>query len=381
MPRAADQVSDATLRLIAASGLGSATLRRLREHLGSDAAVVAASVADLRAVPGVGAATAPLIRRALDAVDLERERVAMTDAGAEVVQLGDDDYPPLLAAIPSPPATLWCRGSLDAADPLAVAIVGARRATAYGLDHAGRFGSLLAACGVVVVSGGARGVDAMAHRGALRGGGRTIAVLGCGLGHCYPPENADLFQAIVAGGGLVLSELPCGVPPRPGHFPRRNRLISGLSLGVLVVEAAARSGALITARLAAEDHGREVMAVPGRIDAPASAGCLQLIRDGGAALVRNVGDVLAQLDAVTVATRVALAAAGGADLRTTGSITDRTLTGEQRRILAVVTKAANPVPIPELAARLDRPAGELLADLTMLEVRGRVRRDGSGVRA
>ena len=212
---------------------------------------------------------------------------------------GDPDYPALLGVVPAPPA-LWVRGALATADALAVAIVGARRATPYGLAVAERLASELAARGVTIVSGLARGIDTAAHRGALsaahRGalsaGGRTVAVLGCGIDVVYPPENRELARAIEAQGALV-SQFAPGVAALPGHFPARNRTLAGLALGVVVVEAAQRSGALITAGFAG-DLGRELFAVPGRINSDASAGTNRLIQDG-AKLVTCWQDIVSEL--------------------------------------------------------------------------------------
>jgi len=204
---------------------------------------------------------------------------------------GDARYPSLLAAIPSPPA-LWVGGALADDDALAVAIVGARRATAYGLEVAERLAADLAARGVTIVSGLARGIDTAAHRGALAAGGRTLAVLGGGLDVVYPSENRGLARAI-EGQGAVLSQFAPGTRALPGHFPARNRTIAGLALGVVVVEAAERSGALITASLAG-DLGREVFAIPGRITSASSAGTNRLIQDG-AKLVTCWLDVVSEL--------------------------------------------------------------------------------------
>jgi DNA processing protein len=214
---------------------------------------------------------------------LSRER----GRGDSVVALGDPDYPTLLREIHDPPPRLYVNGRLPA-EPM-IAIVGSRRATPYGLRAAHRLARDLSDAGVVVVSGLARGIDAAAHRGALQGGSPTVAVMATGLDRIYPPEHAELAQAIAAT-GAVITEAENGTLPLPGRFPVRNRIISGLSLGVVVVEAAQRSGALITARMAAE-QGREVFCVPGSIENPLAVGGHQLIKDG-AKLVQAVEDVL-----------------------------------------------------------------------------------------
>src|SRR5881628_876514 len=204
---------------------------------------------------------------------------------------GDPNYPALLGAIPSPP-TLYVRGAVTVDDALALAIVGARDATPYGVEVAERLAGELGARGVTIVSGLARGIDAAAHRGALDAGGRTLAVLGCGIDVVYPPENRALARAIEAQGALV-SQFARGAPALAGHFPARNRTLAGLSLGVVVVEAAERSGALITAGFAG-DLGREVFAVPGRITSATSAGTNRLIQDG-AKLITCWQDVVSEL--------------------------------------------------------------------------------------
>ncbi len=209
--------------------------------------------------------------------------------GIAPLPFGAPDYPPLLAAIPDPPPLLWCRGRPAALEAPAVAIVGSRTGSPYAREVAARLGGDLAARGVAVVSGLARGVDAAAHRGALAAGGVTIAVLGCGADVVYPPEHRALLEQLAAQGAAV-SELAPGAPPRPFHFPRRNRIISGLSLAVVVVEASERSGSLITARCAAE-QGREVMAVPGNVLSGRSRGGHALIRDG-AKVVETADDIL-----------------------------------------------------------------------------------------
>lgn len=213
----------------------------------------------------------------------------------------DADYPPLLRHVPDPPLALYLRGDREALDAPCIAVVGARRCSRAGASLAGRLAKELSAAGVTVVSGLARGIDAAAHRGALHGvvdaagsgGGRTAAVLGSGLARTYPRTNAPLADAILAAEGVLVSEYPPEMPPARHRFPERNRIISGLSQAVLVVEAGARSGSLITARFALE-QGREVLAVPGAVTTGLSAGCHRLLRDG-AALVESAGDVLTAL--------------------------------------------------------------------------------------
>lgn len=236
----------------------------------------------------------------------EREE-ALRSKGARVVTAADAEYPALLREIPRPPARLWVRG-LPLTSAPAVAIVGARRASRAGLAAAAHLAAGLARAGVAVVSGFARGIDAAAHRGALEAGGMTVAVFGCGLDVCYPPEHAGLLGELVQG-GTAISEFDPGERPLPYYFPVRNRIIAGLSRLVLVVEAAAKSGSLITARYAA-DFGRDVAAVPGPILNEGCAGTNALLKDG-AILVRDVDDVLQELEAPSLirpATRTGLRA-------------------------------------------------------------------------
>ena len=211
----------------------------------------------------------------------------------KALHLQDKDYPLNLRYIYQPPATIYLEGNLIAQDNIAIAIVGSRRATDYGLNNAERIGFELASRGITVVSGLARGIDSAAHRGALKAGGRTIAVLGSGLDVIYPPENKKLAQDI-AQGGAVISEFIPDTPPHRENFPRRNRIISGLSLGVVVVEAAKRSGALITENFALE-QGREVFALPGKVDSFTSGGVHDLIKEG-AKLIESIEDIIEELE-------------------------------------------------------------------------------------
>jgi DNA processing protein len=392
MPRAPDQVSDATLRLLLAEGIGPMTFRKLRERFGSDDTaaerIVGATISELDDLEGIGRESATALRQAIEAAgaEIEVERAAMRERAAHLVLLEDEDYPALLRTIPDPPAALWMRGSIDAqVDRLALAIVGSRKCSAYGREQAGRFAGLLAQSGLTIVSGGALGIDGEAHRAALRAGGRTIVVAGCGLSTHYPPEHADLFERIVRDGrGALLSEFPMRTAPAAGNFPRRNRIISGLSLGVLVIEAAQRSGALITARLAAEEHHREVMALPGRVDSPASAGCLKALREGWAGLVTSHADVLEQLDASDQLVRGALEASGAAGATKAATLFDNNLTAGQKSIIHALSAAGGAhsdgeaVLVEVIAARTQLPLSQIMADLTLLQIRGRVTRGMDG---
>ena len=208
------------------------------------------------------------------------------------IALGDDDYPELLTQLNDPPSLLYVKGNIDALHLPALAIVGSRNPTSGGARNAFEFSRHLAQCGFCIVSGLAQGIDAAAHRGALEAGAPTVAFLGHGIDSVYPPSNHALAEEIVVNGALV-SEYPPGTPPMRAHFPQRNRLISGLSLGTIVVEAARRSGSLITARLASE-QGREVFALPGSIHNPLARGCHQLLRDG-AKLVESADDIITEL--------------------------------------------------------------------------------------
>ncbi|MEO1583324.1 MAG: DNA-processing protein DprA [Planctomycetota bacterium] len=288
------------LTLLRLPSVGPVRARKLLDALGSPDRVFGASVSRLCDVPGIGPKSARDIasgvERARRAAKTEAERAHAMNA--RIIVDGDDAYPPLLRDLPGRPMVLSMLGAFDAedADRFSVGIVGSRKSSVYGQEQAERFGGALASAGLTVVSGGARGIDSAAHRAAVAARGRTAVVLGCGLEHVYPPENRALYDQIVDSGGCVMSELPIDAPPEPGNFPMRNRIISGLSLGVLVVEAGLGSGALITARIAAEEHGREVFALPGRVDSEAIAGNLMLLKTGGAHLVTEPGDVLSLLE-------------------------------------------------------------------------------------
>ncbi|GMW02593.1 MAG: DNA processing protein DprA [Candidatus Hydrogenedentota bacterium] len=279
------------LSLSLVPGVGTAMFIRLLARFTTASRVLSASRAELREV--VGPKLAERIAAYKDAVDVDGQIQAMDRWGATFVTLDDAAYPIHLAEIYDPPLGLFVRGRWDNGDEPCVAIVGTRRATPYGIRMAGKFGRELAARGITVVSGLASGIDTAAHQGALEAGGRTVAVLGCGVDVVYPPENRDLMDRIAATGAVV-SQFPMTTKPSKGHFPYRNRIISGMSLGVLIVEAPLSSGALITARQAAE-QGREVFAVPGQVGVNNSQGPHALIREG-AKLVETVEDILVELE-------------------------------------------------------------------------------------
>jgi DNA processing protein len=279
------------------------------------------------------------------------------------VALGDATYPPLLAAIADPPPVLWYRGSAVALERPAVAIVGSRAGSAYAVAVAEKFGADLAGLGLTVVSGLARGVDSAAHRGALASNGVTIAVLGSGADVTYPREHDPLAREIEVN-GLVLSELPPGTPPRREFFPLRNRIISGLSRAVIVVEAGEKSGSLITARAALE-QGRDVLAVPGNVLTGRNKGGHALLRDG-ARIAETVGDVLEELgirDTIPAGSR-------GAG--------DGSQHAESSHGLLACLLPGEPCDLDAIAARSGLPATRLLPALLELELQGRVRRAGSG---
>ena len=291
-----------------------------------------------------------------------RQRAAAEACGARLVTLEDAEYPATLRAVVLSPPFLLVRGSLDREDALAISIVGSRKPSPYGLRAAERLAGDLAVRGVTVVSGLARGIDTAAHRGALAAGGRTVAVLGCGLDVVYPPENRELGRDI-AGAGAVVSQFPLGTPPLPAHFPIRNRVIAGLALGTVVVEAAERSGALITARLAGE-LGREVYAVPGNVSSAVSEGTNRLIQDG-AKLVRGWEDVVAELAPVWRAALrpVATPARADAPVHAGG--------GGDVRLLPLL--GDDPVAIDAVIERSGLAPGDVAASLMALELRGLVR--------
>src|SRR5216684_2578357 len=273
-------------------GAGPRTCRLLLERFGSAEQIFKSTEEEITAA-GVGRNVARAIAGFNDFAPLEKELCELPRLGARLVRWTDADYPPNLRQIADPPPYLIARGLLEPNDAACVAVVGARAASEAGLRMAQRLGFELAAHGFVVVSGLARGIDGAAHRGALEAGGRTVAVLGCGIDVAYPPEHRGLADSIVERSGAILSELPLGSAPLPENFPSRNRILSGLSLGVVIVEAAEKSGSLITARMALEQN-RQVFAVPGSPLTGKTRGSNRLIKEG-ARLVECVEDVIEDL--------------------------------------------------------------------------------------
>lgn len=273
--------------------IGPVRLRQLLSHFGTAEAVLRASARELERVPGIGAEVAAGIAGWEKAVDLEGELKRIKEYGCQVWCQEDAEYPALLREIYDPPIVLYVRGELREADRNSLAVVGSRQTTAYGMEVARRFAYQLAYTGVTVVSGGARGIDTTAHLGALAAGGRTVAVLGTGINLVFPSENRDLFERI-AGQGAVITQFPFNRPADKQSFPIRNRIVAGMTMGTVVVEANLTSGAMITANFAV-DYGRQVFAVPGRIDSPRSRGCHELIRKG-AKLCEGLEDILPEFE-------------------------------------------------------------------------------------
>lgn len=367
------------LHLALTAGIGPVLIGRMIERFGSAEAACSATAAGLREVDGIGQSKASTVAEALRlaAGEVDRELARASAAGATIICPDDARYPALLREIPDPPAVLYLRGTLEDRDLHAVAIVGSRKCSIYGREQAERFAALLAGAGVTVVSGGARGIDSAAHRGAMQPlNGRTIAVLGCGVDVAYPPENEAMFRQIADERGAVISEYPLSTPPLADNFPRRNRIISGLSRGVLVIEADVRSGALITARQAGEDHGRAVFALPGRVDAPTSAGPHKLIRDG-ATLVTCLDDVLEGLGPLP-------ASAGESPTTPLGHVAEAErsvalpfdLTADQSAIVAALREEE--LDADGIIRRTELDPAVVVRELTMLTLQGLIKRvDGN----
>ena len=368
------------LALALVPGLGPKLTAALLERFGSPAAARRATATELIQIPHIGEKLANSLSTAMRSIDLAPELELLERHGVRPVPLGFAGYPPPLAAVPAPPPLLYFRGEWVETDTNAIGIVGSRSCTAYGRKITEQLTRDLVRAGFTIVSGLARGIDGVAHRTALDAGGRTIAVLAGGLSKIYPPEHTDLAEQIAKQGCLV-TETPMTVEPQPGMFPARNRIISGLSRAVIVVEANAKSGALITATHAGE-QGREVFVVPGAVDSAASDGCLELIRKG-ARLVRNADDVIEDLKGIAVADFTHLAnrdreGAGGNSKshplphgRGSPEPSIPALDAIQQRVFDAISTKRH---ADELARELSLSVGDLSRTLMQLELKKIVRR-------
>jgi DNA processing protein len=363
--------AQAFLVLNALPNIGPITLNRLLEELDDDPrAVFTVGPRRLEAVKGVGPVISATIAGWSEHFDLAREEERMAKAGASFITTRDAAYPKLLKEINDPPIGLYRKGRYGFEQPC-IAIVGSRRTTLYGQATAKKLGAELARLGFCVVSGLARGIDTAAHEGALSVGGRTAAVLGTGVDIIYPPENLELFRRIEAEGGAILSEFPFGRRADKQSFAMRNRIVAGMCEAVIVVESDVSGGAMITARFAGE-QGRQLFAVPGRIDQPTSAGCHQLIRDG-ATLLTSVDDVLSELNYLegfhptAIGEKPAQAAAGR----------PANLTDEEAKVFECFRGGAMLSP-DTLATQTGLGAAQLSATLMMLELKRLIAKRADG---
>ncbi|QDU06860.1 DNA-processing protein DprA [Gimesia aquarii] len=343
-------------------GVGPRIRHALMEQFGSASRILNAPRQELLNVPGVGTklANAIIYRSAKSSAEEELKRCRESEF--QILTEETQNYPSLLKEMPDPPSLLYCNGTLLPEDELAVAIVGSRKCTTYGLQQAEKLAGALARAGITVVSGLARGIDQAAHRGALKAGGRTIAVMATGLSHIYPLEHQELSEKVANQGALV-TEFPLDQAPVAGLFPQRNRIISGLSMGVVLIEAGRKSGALHTARHAYE-QGRDVFAVPGRIDHPASAGCHDLIRDG-AMLVRDIEDILEGLGPL-------MAPVVTTQHREIHTPRELSLSDFEQNILNLVT--LEPQHLNDIVQSSHLDSSRILSTLTILEMRKVVKR-------
>jgi len=340
------------------SGIGPARFKMLLEHFGDLGRAWHAMDSELR--------TAGLDRRSIETllttrqeISLDEEMAKVKQEGARIITWEDEEYPPRLRHIHNSAPVLYVKGKILPQDEWAVAVVGTRTPRAYGRQMVGEIAAGLAKSGITVVSGLARGIDSLAHRAALRVGGRTIAVLGCGIDIIYPDEHRGLAKNIIERGAII-TEYPLGTKPEGGNFPARNRIISGLSLGTLVIEAGKRSGALITADYALE-QGREVFAVPGNINSPKSVGTNRLIQEGAAKLVISEEDVLEELNLTLVEHHQEVRMAVPEDER-------------ESQILQCIS--TEPIHVDEIGQKTGLPIAEVTSTLAMMELKGMVRQVG-----
>jgi DNA processing protein len=360
------------LKLIRADGVGPTTFAKLLKHFNSVDRALGASVSELAKIDGVGFKTAERIAATRDKFDTEAELELAEKLGVWLIHLADERYPPVLKQIYDPPPVLYIKGSLTRSDNLCISIVGSRRCSLYGQEQSSRFAHFLASAGFTICSGIARGIDTAAHQGALSADGRTIAVQGCGLANIFPPENKKLFE-LIAESGACISELPLRYEPLSENFPPRNRIIAGLSLGTIIIEAGLNSGALITAAAAIENN-REVMAVPGKIDSPNSRGSHRLIKDG-AKLIEAVEDVMEALGYIgeQLKEHTSKAAKKASEKGKTPlfDISELKLSSNEKRIYGCLSK--EPLHIEQLITDTNLTPGNINAGLVSLRLKGLIK--------
>lgn len=356
---------EALIAMNLTQGIGAITAKRIAERFGSFAAVFEASEEDFRSVQGIGPEKAHLFYQEMKRARVEEEQDRASRSGVKLVTWVDKGYPALLKQIADPPMVLYVTGTVEALDKPAVAIVGTRHPTIYGRETARRLGYQLAAAGYVIVSGLALGIDTESHLGALQAKGRTVAVLGGALDCLFPKENAALAREMSQKSGAVTTEYPFGRQPDRQTFPMRNRVVSGLCRGVVVVEAPLNSGTMITVGQAL-DQNRTVMAVPGRVDSPASQGCHALVRDG-ARLVACVDDVIEELQDLLPGTR----ASGRGEEPGGGPRPDASLSPEERAVMAQIGAEGSLVDDVVRGSGLD--AGQVNALVVGLQLKRLVR--------
>lgn len=340
-------------------GIGASRCQKLLEHFGSPQAILEANLNELQHVAGIGEYTARQIVSSRDKLDIEKEISRIEKQKVSIVTFSDDNYPANLKSIFDPPVVLYVKGKLLPEDRIAIAMVGTRRPTTYGKMVAEKLSKELAEREVSVVSGLARGIDTSAHKGALSCGGRTIAVLGCGIDICYPPENRALFDEI-SERGAVVSEFPMGTRPEKMNFPMRNRIISGFSLGAVIVEAGSRSGALITAECALE-QGREVFAVPGNIFNLGTKGTHSLIKQG-AKLAERCEDIIEEIRCLRDVLPVSPA------IKSLGEVK---LSQEEERVYNLLS--FEPIHIDLISKQSGLPINRISPVLMNLEIKGKIR--------
>ncbi|MCP5003877.1 MAG: DNA-protecting protein DprA [Planctomycetes bacterium] len=345
------------LRLNMIAGIGTITYRTLIEQLGTAKNILSTSRSRLESIPGIGPRTADRIVNGSKELDVDKEIKLAGKNNVQIVPLSSEDYPPNLNEIYDPPLILYIKGNVKKVDSIAIAIVGSRKCSYYGQAQAERLARQLAEVGFCVVSGMARGIDTNAHIGAIKGNGRTLAVLGCGLSNIYPRENRELMERI-ASQGAVISELPMSTPPNSRNFPPRNRIISGLSLGVLVIESTLMSGSLITTRWALE-QGKEVFAIPGNIDNNYSKGTNKLIKEG-AKLVEEINDIIEEFGPLSESLHIS-------DNRKVEDIRSLTLNSQENKIFSQLS--STPKTIDEITVKSGLRVSNVTSILLILEVR------------